>query len=126
MSVLAEVSTAHCESNLFLLVSTPDDYIGRGLGLETADPFPFSGSNNLASASAFGFTFAFAAPGQQSLAVGVYDNARQLQNHGSAPGIDISGNGRACGQECGSFQILELHTDLRRGSSKIIRQFRVS
>ena len=102
---------ARGQSDLILFASSPGDYIGGGQTYQTFDTSSFSGSGGAVTASAFGFGFGFVAPGQESLVVGTYVNARRAPFRGSSPGIDISGNGRGCNTECGSFQILELHTD---------------
>jgi parallel beta-helix repeat protein len=109
--------TAHAQSNLLLFISQPGDYIGQGNTYVTTNPanYSFSGTLGGISAGAFGYGFTFT-PGTGNLAVGSYPNAVRWPFNGGSPGIDISGNGRGCNNECGSFQILEISTN---GSGQI-------
>ena len=104
--------TARGQSNMVLFVSASGDYIGQGATYVTTNTnnFSFSGSAAGIQASAFGFGFTFV-PGTGSLAVGTYSNATRWPFNGGGVGIDISGNGRGCNNECGMFQILEFSTD---------------
>ena len=104
-------SPARAQSDLVFLVSPSGDYIGNGNVYQTTDAFSFTGQSHSLTVGAFGFVFAFAAPGQDSFVLGAYNNAHRIPAQGSAPGIDVSGNGRSCSQECGNFDILEFHLD---------------
>jgi len=109
---LLAANVCRAQPNLVLLISSPGDYIGQGETYVTTNlaDFSFSGSATGISVGAFGFTFTFV-PGAGTLGVGIYSNAVRYPFNGNAPGIDISGNGRGCNNECGSFQILEFQTN---------------
>jgi parallel beta-helix repeat protein len=111
--LLFATSFAKAQSNLVLLVSQSGDYIGQGQTYVTENQSDFNVSGTLATItiSAFGFGFTFAGPGDVPLTVGTYTNSARYPFNGSSPGLDISGNGRGCNTECGSFQVLEIHTD---------------
>ena len=98
---------------MVLFVSASGDYIGQGQTYATTDTnaFSFSGTVSGISVGAFGFGFTFV-PGTGSLTLGTYANATRWPFNGGGPGIDISGNGRGCNNECGTFTILELHTNV--------------
>lgn len=112
-ALLLATLTVRAQSNLVLFVSSPGDYIGQGKTYVTDNPtnFTVSGSPATITISAFGFSFRFDGPGSTNLAVGSYPNTLRWPFNGSSPGLDISGNGRGCNTECGSFQINELHTN---------------
>ena len=97
------------QSNLVMLVSSPGDFIGQGRIYLTEDPSQFSISGT--AIDAFGFEFVFAGPGGAPLTVGTYTDATRWPFNGASPGIDISGNGRGCNYECGSFEVFEIHTN---------------
>ena len=106
-------SFAKAQSNLVLLVSQTGDYIGQGQTYVTENQgnFNVSGTPATITISAFGFGFTFAGPGNGPLTVGNYTNSARYPFNGSSPGLDITGNGSGCNTECGSFQVLEIHTD---------------
>jgi hypothetical protein len=108
-SVWLATGLTYGQSNLVLFISWPGDFVGQGRVYFTEDPSQFSVSGT--SASAFGFGFVFAGPGGAPLTVGTYTDATRWPFNGSSPGIDISGNGRGCNYECGSFQVFEIHTN---------------
>src|SRR5436190_1811699 len=103
------MTSAQGQSNMVLFISAPGDYIGQGQTYATTDTnaFSFSGTVGGLSVGAFGYGFTFV-PGTGALSVGTYANATRYPFNGAGPGIDISGNGRGCNTECGTFQILEL------------------
>ena len=105
--VVMRVGTADAQSTLITLVSPPGDYIGQGQTYQTTN-FSFTGGAGSVVASAFGFNFTIVAPSGQNFLVGTYYNTTRYPFNGIGPGIDISGNGRGCNMECGSFQILEI------------------
>jgi hypothetical protein len=111
--MLFTTGIARAQSNLVLFVSDPGDYIGQGLTYTTTNSadFTFSGTLPFVQASAFGYGFTFTGPGGSNLTVEAYTNATRWPFNGGNPGIDISGNGRGCNMECGTFQILEIHTN---------------
>src|ERR1700722_12608203 len=110
--VLLTATTGRAQSNLVLFVSASGDYIGEGSTYVTTNTnnFSFSGSTGGIQVGAFGFGFTFT-PGSATLGVGTYNWATRWPFNGGGYGIDISGNGRGCNNECGMFQILEFHTD---------------
>lgn len=112
-ALLLATLTVRAQSNLVLFISSPGDFIGQGKTYVTDNPanFTVSGSPATITISAFGFSFRFDGPGSTNLAVGSYPNTLRWPFNGSSPGLDISGNGRGCNTECGSFQINELHTN---------------
>jgi len=50
----------------------------------------------------------FSAPGQQSLAVGVYSGALRFPFEGSQAGLDVSGDGRGCNTLQATFEVKEV------------------
>ncbi|HEX3627034.1 MAG TPA: choice-of-anchor Q domain-containing protein [Verrucomicrobiae bacterium] len=105
---------ARAQSNLVLLVSHPGDYVGQGQTYLTTNLSDFSagfGSQKDIQVSAFGYVLFYGGPGGANLAVGTYTNASRWPGNGSAPGLSVFGNGRACDSVCGNFTILELHSD---------------
>src|ERR1035438_185120 len=118
--ILFAANVANCQSNLVLFISAPGDYIGGGhtYVTEVQSGFSVSGTPATITVSAFGFYFTFAGPGGANLAVGTYTNSARYPFNGSNPGLDISGNGNGCDAECGSFQVLEIHTG---GSGQVDR-----
>jgi hypothetical protein len=111
IGILSLAGAACAQSNLVLLVSSPGDFVGQGETYTTTNTTDFSissSSPSLITVSAFGFIFSFGGPGGTSLAVGNYPNSERYPFNGDSPGLDISGNGRGCNSECGSFQIKEL------------------
>ncbi|MEI9864728.1 MAG: right-handed parallel beta-helix repeat-containing protein [Limisphaerales bacterium] len=112
--MLFATSFAQAQSNLVLLISSPGDYVGQGQTYVTENPdgFSVSGTPAIITINAFGFGFTFAGPGNTPLTTGVYTNSARYPFNGASPGLDISGNGRGCNSECGSFQVLEIHTDV--------------
>ena len=118
--IVFAANVANCQSNLVLFISAPGDYIGGGhtYVTEVQSGFSVSGTPATITVSAFGFYFTFAGPGGANLAVGTYTNSARYPFNGSNPGLDISGNGNGCDAECGSFQVLEIHTG---GSGQVDR-----
>src|ERR1035441_8589475 len=112
-SLLLAARLACAQSNMVLFISQSGDYIGQGRTYATtnAAAFSISGGPSLITVGAFGFDFYFGGPGGAALTVGVYSNSAWWPFNGSAPGLDVSGNGRGCNTECGAFQVLELHAD---------------
>jgi len=115
--ILLAADVARAQSNLVLLISQPGDYIGQGQTYITTNASDFSASFNAFGSQqdirviAFGFIMTFGGPGGASLAVATYTNAARFPFNGSAPGLSVFGNGRACNSDCGNFKILEIHAD---------------
>lgn len=110
---LLTAAVASAQSNLVLFISSPGDYIGQGQTYVTTNQanFSFSGSASLIQVGAFGFNFSIEGPGGATLVVGLYTNSARYPFNGSQPGLDVSGNGRGCNADCGSFQIKEIHVN---------------
>ncbi len=113
IALLLATLTVHAQSNMVLFISSPGDSIGQGQTYFTQDKtqFSVSGTSPHITVAAFGFTFNFSGPGGTNLTVGAYPNSIRWPFNGSSPGLDISGNGRGCNTDCGSFQINELNTN---------------
>lgn len=108
------------QSNLVLFISSPGDYIGQGGTYVTTNQssFSFSGSASFIQVGAFGFNFSIQGPGGSNLTVGLYTNSARYPFNGSQPGLDVSGNGRGCDADCGSFRVNEIHVN---GSGQVDR-----
>jgi hypothetical protein len=137
--LFSQVLAAQTPQTIFEFVSSPGDYIGQGqtLALTPSDvtftEYPgysfeapgqtvrFSLSNYTQGPPPNGvyidWTLIFSAPAGQSLAVGSYANANRYPfNTAPAPGINVSGMGRGCNQEFGSFQVLDVAFDPATGT----------
>ena len=104
------------------IASEPGDLIGRGQSMTMVGPawrFVPNGSEwpdtvYIAFDASDSTTFArwsvwLAAPRGQELHVGTYVNAeREASRTGSAPGIDVSGDGRSCNKAYGSFTVTQV------------------
>ncbi|HOW67080.1 MAG TPA: Ig-like domain-containing protein [Candidatus Paceibacterota bacterium] len=117
--------SALAQSNLVLLVSPPGDYIGAGATYMTtnAADFQVSGDVSTLSVDAFGFRIQLDAPSNQHLAAGEYANAVRYPFNDQLPGLTVYGNGRGCNTVCGSFEILEIHTDPSGGIDRLWATF---
>lgn len=111
-SLFLAIGRTQAQSNLVLYVSQPGDYIGQGQTYVTTNTAEFgvSGPPSAISVGAFGFGFYFVGQGGSNLNVGSYPSTSRPPFNPATPGLDISGWGRGCNTECGSFQILELNT----------------
>jgi hypothetical protein len=100
------------QSNMVSLISSPGDFVGQGKTYITADTNAFSiiGDTSMIIVSAFGFDFYISSPDGTNMTVGTYSNTSRLG--GGSAGFQILGNGRGCDNDCGSFQINELHTNV--------------
>ena len=94
----------------FYFASGEGDYIGGGTTVDYTDPtVSVSASLNLVTASVGGWTLDLAAPSGQQLAPGTYTGATRYPfNTGTAPGITVSGDGRGCNNDYGTFTIYEI------------------
>jgi hypothetical protein len=138
--LFAGAATAQTPQTLFEFVSAPGDYIGGGqtVVLTPAD-VTFSVNTTVFSGQTPGQTLTFAlnnytqgpppngiyinwtlnlaAPSGQALAVGSYPNATRYPFQApTSPGLTVSGNGRGCNQDFGSFEILEIALDPSTGT----------
>jgi Concanavalin A-like lectin/glucanases superfamily/Immunoglobulin domain/Bacterial Ig domain len=120
--LVMRVGITDAQSTLITLVSPPGDYIGQGQTYQTTN-FSFTGGAGSVVASAFGFNFTIVAPSGQNFLVGTYYNTTRYPFNGIGPGIDISGNGRGCNMECGSFQILEIHVNTNGSIDRLWLQY---
>ena len=94
----------------FSFKSTSGDYIGGGATVDYKTPaYPVSVTGTLGAVhvSAGGWTLDLAAPKGYQLTPGTnYLGATRYPfNTGPAPGLSVSGNGRGCNQDFGSFTI---------------------
>jgi len=106
-------SVAPAQSNLVLLVSQTGDYIGSGGSYASTnlDDFSAGGVGGYAVfVSAFGYYVLAEGVNFGALTVGDYPNAARFATEDS-PELAISGNGRGCNVDCGSFHIYELETN---------------
>jgi hypothetical protein len=115
--VLLVVPTGvHAETQLSLN-SQPGDYIGQGFQqtLTSADGV-FMIRRNFDNGVRIFFVGSqplrfwgldFGAPGNADLATGVYEGATRFSSP-SAPGLDVSGDGRGCNMITGRFEVLEI------------------
>ena len=108
--------------NVLSLTSDAGDYIGQGRSLVMTEPtwrFLANQANGpdsvtvsvetVATANFVRWTVWLAAPRGQSLHPGTYSNAvRAAFRTGSAPGIDVFGDGRGCNQVIGSFTVTRI------------------
>jgi parallel beta-helix repeat protein len=110
LTLLLACGGARAQSNLVLLVSQPGDWIGGGGTYVTTNPanFTVSGGLSMVGISAFGFWIQFSPPYGSPLVVGKYTNDPSSV---SAPFAAVSGNGRGCSRYCGSWEIMEIHTN---------------
>lgn len=100
------------QTNYAMYMSYPGDYIGQGVTAYTTNTNNFTFSGTVAGITAgFGYNDTFVPGSGQSLSVGTYSNATRWPFNGTNAGIDTSGDGRGCNNECGTFTILELHTN---------------
>ena len=111
--------------NVLSLTSDAGDYIGQGRSLVMTEPtwrFLANQANGpdsvtvsvetVATANFVRWTVWLAAPRGQSLHPGTYSNAvRAAFRTGSAPGIDVFGDGRGCNNVSGSFAVTKLTVD---------------
>lgn len=102
----AEVGTASTE---FYFASGAGDYIGAGATVDYTNPGVnlSAGTITVSAGGAGAWTLDMAAPTGQSLAVGTYSGALRFATS-TAPGISVSGDGRGCNNDYGTFTIIEL------------------
>src|SRR5436190_6697908 len=94
--LLLSPELTRAQSNLFLMISQPGDYIGQGSTYVTTNAAEFSISGDLQTfgVSAFGYGLTFDGPGSEDLAVGEYPGTARWPFNGNSAGLDTSGNGR--------------------------------
>ncbi|MFL5884505.1 MAG: hypothetical protein ACJ77M_05495 [Thermoleophilaceae bacterium] len=103
------------------MLSDHGDYIGQG---QQRFFYPGNGSVTISgnagaltvnvSGGTAGDSYAmgFAAPPGQNLAPGFYTGAQRAAfREAGRPGIDISGDGRGCNTDSGTFEVRDIHTD---------------
>jgi len=115
--------TAHAQTvtiGTFSFVGETGDYISQGeaYSYSTSDgdailldsgPVGPTGTSVIISvdgANGDHWSLEFDAPGRQILAPGTYTDAKGYPNNGDAPGLSLSGDGRACSDAAGSFTII--------------------
>jgi hypothetical protein len=95
------------------LVSMPGDYLGLGEAYSYPIAYPFGGPNRWELAddsSAVAWDIDISAANNAPLAVGTYNDAQRFEGADN-PGLDVSGLGRGCNTDTGSFTIYALTTD---------------
>lgn len=118
-TLLISTSGAYAQTTLLSLNSQPGDYIGQGQQrtLTVADGRFSANSNfdNGVSLSFYGndpsvwWYLDFAAPGNLRLAPGVYEHATRFPfQEPTAPGLNVSGEGRGCNTLTGRFEVFEV------------------
>lgn len=109
----ASLTQLQAQSNLVLFVSGSGDYIGGGSTYVTTNEssFTISGGAQTVTIGAFGFSFYIDAPNSDALTVSNYTGTSRYPFNSGNAGFDISGNGRGCNQDCGTFQVFEIHTN---------------
>jgi hypothetical protein len=107
------------EGTFIHLVSEPGDFVGAGQTYlftpGAGDPvYPVRDENpGYAWLLAGGFRYDFEALATEALEVGNYEGATEYPfNQPTEPGLRVSGNGRACNQLTGSFEVLEIARDI--------------
>lgn len=114
-SVTTTVSVWSAVPTFCILSSDPGDYIGQGVTRRMVPPsYRFSASSigNRVSLSLSGqgwWDLDFQAPKNAPLAVGTYEGATRYPFQApTAPGLDVSGDGRGCNELSGRFTIREI------------------
>jgi hypothetical protein len=117
-TLLISTSGAYAQTTLLSLNSQPGDYIGQGQQRTwTAADGWFSAQSNFDNGVSLSFSgndpsvwwyLDFAAPGNLRLAPGVYEQATRFPfQQATAPGLNVSGEGRGCNTLTGRFEVLE-------------------
>lgn len=117
LGVLPQLTPAAAQVTSLHMTSDPGDYIGQGqtyLYTPAGGTFDAQvwGNNTAVNISFRSLSFdhywnlVFAAPSGAPLTPGTYTNAMRFAE-GTAPGLDVFGDGRGCNMVAGSFQVLE-------------------
>ncbi len=106
-------STAADAGNEFSFLSATGDSIGAGSPADyTGSSVTASGTLGNVTVSAGPWELNLAAPADEQLVPGTYVGAtRYPYNTGGAPGITVSGDGRACNNDYGTFTIYQIASD---------------
>ena len=115
--ILSMVPAAAARAATFMVFdSEPGDYIGGGVDRTfTLADGTFSAGRTFDNGIAINFngsafwSLHFSAPGDVSLTAGVFEGATRWPfNSPTAPGLDVSGDGRGCNMLTGRFVVLEV------------------
>jgi hypothetical protein len=106
--------TTSANADEFHFVSSPNDFVGGG---QTVDDVGSAESvtGNLARISVSadgpfgGWHLSLDAPTGEQLVPGTYTGATRLS--GTTPGIEVTGDGRGCNQDFGTFTVYEIASD---------------
>jgi hypothetical protein len=117
-----QVATAAVSTGSVTMVGEPGDWLSQSR-IDLFDPsngeVDLSGTLTHAIAGASGgaygtgYGFEFAPPDGQTLAPGVYTKAQSVYGNRAAgrPGLSISGDGRSCDTNDGTFVVKDVHAD---------------
>lgn len=119
VGLLGAVGPASAQVTSLSMTSEPGDYIGGGQTyFYGAGEGNFGAQVNYAGGVTISFVsgnydhwwnLSFRAPGGAPLTTGTYLNALRFPFQGdTAPGLDVSGDGRGCNGLTGSFQVLQI------------------
>jgi PKD domain len=106
--------TTSANADEFSFLSAPGDYIGGGSSVDVVGTPAVSAGGSLseAQADAGGWTLNLAAPAGEQLVPGTYTGATRTPfNTGTEPGLTLTGDGRGCNQDFGTFTIYEIAAD---------------
>jgi len=130
--LLLVAADAHAGVTSWMMTGDPGDYItgGRTYYYTTADG-PFTARLNYHNGVSLSFHtpsyshwwyIDFSAPGQQRLAVGLYNGALRFPFEGTQAGLSLYGDGRGCNTLTGTFEVKEVVY----GSGSDVLSFRAS
>lgn len=121
LTIATHTVLAFPASTSLTLVSSPGDYIGQGLteGFDapgaTFTPGGYAQVGATAGSlwidvttSTENWEVMFMPPAGQQLQPGTYTNALRAPFNGSSPGLSVTGDGRGCNNDYGSFTIYQL------------------
>lgn len=108
----ANSGTTSANADEFSFLSASGDYIGQGQSVDvTGSGVAVSGNHSAISANAGGYSLTLTAPANEQLVPGTYTGATRYLFPVAQPGIDVSGYGRGCNGEFGTFTIYEIASD---------------
>ena len=121
VALLALPASAAAATRSSVTMVSEGEYIGGGLAREydsanaqvaVSGSAAYLGVGVAGGPSPGDFDLEFAAPPGYSLVPGVYVDAQRAPFRDPGhPGIDISGDGRGCNEDTGSFEVLDIHSD---------------
>jgi hypothetical protein len=100
--------TTSAHSDEFSVVSAPGDFVGGGQSADyTGSAIRVGGSLGAVSIGAAGWVLELSAPAGGQLGPGTYPDATRGSSR-TGPGISVSGNGRGCDNDYGTFTIYQI------------------